>query len=82
MYKGMRLLLVGVLVLALLGAVAVGCGDDEPTATTGGGTATTGAAPTGDPVVIGAIVSATGPTSALGEQERNVLEMMEGVDQL
>ena len=45
-----------------------------------GGTATTaGATPTGDPVVIGAIVSATGPNSALGEQERNVLEMMEGV---
>ena len=44
MYKRMRLLLVGVLVLALLGAVAVGCGDDEPTTTSGGGTATTGAA--------------------------------------
>ena len=32
---------------------------------------------TEDPIKVGAIVSATGPNSALGAQERNVLEMME-----
>jgi len=31
----------------------------------------------GDTIVFGAFVSVTGPNSALGEQERNVLEMME-----
>jgi len=73
-------LVVAIVLVALMAMLTAGCGD-ETTATTsaGGGTETTsgGAAPTGDPVVIGAIVSATGPTSALGEQERNVLQMME-----
>ncbi len=74
-----RVLLLAVLVLAVTAALVAGCGE-ETTTTTAGATATTGAAaPTGDPVVIGAIVSATGPNSALGEQERQVLEMMETV---
>ncbi|HZJ02632.1 MAG TPA: ABC transporter substrate-binding protein, partial [Thermoleophilia bacterium] len=36
------------------------------------------AAPTGEPIVFGAVVSATGPAAALGEQERDALEMLEG----
>ncbi len=67
------------LVLSLAVMVA-GCGDNEATTTSGApeGSSTTAAAqPSGDPVVIGAIVSATGPGGALGEQERNVLQMME-----
>jgi branched-chain amino acid transport system substrate-binding protein len=83
--KSVGLLLVVALFL-LAGMLLAGCGgDDEATTTTAaagsettaGGTDTTGAAPSGDPVVIGAIVSATGPGAALGEQERNVLEMMQ-----
>ena len=69
--------------LLLVALPAAGCGG-ETTTTTAGGTATTAgatpttaaaAAPTGDPIVIGAIVSATGPGAALGEQERNTLQM-------
>ncbi len=66
--------------LALVGLVAAGCGGETTTTTAaGGGTSTTAAAaaPTGDPVVIGAIVSATGPGAALGEQERNTLKMQQ-----
>jgi branched-chain amino acid transport system substrate-binding protein len=78
------------LVMALLAVslLAAACGEATTTTTAAGGTETTapgggtsttgsGAAPTGDPIVIGAIVSATGPNAALGEQERNVLQMME-----
>lgn len=62
--------------LALIAVLAAGCGGETTTTTAGGGTATTAAAaPTGDPIVIGAIVSATGPGAALGEQERNTLQM-------
>ncbi len=44
----------------------------------GGGADTgSGTNPTGDPVVIGAIVSATGPNSPLGEPERKALGVME-----
>jgi branched-chain amino acid transport system substrate-binding protein len=60
--------------------VAVGCGEETTTttaATGDGSTTTAGAQPTGEPVVLGAIVSATGPNAALGVQERNVLQMME-----
>ena len=77
---GRSLLVVAILLLGLVAALAVGCGGETTTTTAGQGTATTGGtAPTGDPIKIGAIVSATGPTSALGVQERNVLEMMETV---
>lgn len=72
--------LVVALVLGLLAvSMLAGCGEDATTTTAAGtGSDTTaGAEPTGDPIVIGAIVSATGPGAALGEQERNVLEMME-----
>jgi branched-chain amino acid transport system substrate-binding protein len=72
--------LVAVLVLVAVMAAATGCGEETTTTTAAGGegsTTTVGAQPTGDPVVIGAIVSATGPNAALGEQERNVLQMME-----
>ncbi len=68
------------LLLVLTAAVAAGCGDEATTTTSAaGGVSTTGAQPTGEPVVVGAIVSATGPGAALGEQERNVLEMMQEV---
>jgi branched-chain amino acid transport system substrate-binding protein len=76
--KWVSLLLLGIL-LVLSAALVVGCGGDDATTapTAASGTTSGAAAPSGDPVVIGAIVSATGPGSALGEQERNVLEMME-----
>jgi branched-chain amino acid transport system substrate-binding protein len=69
-------LVVGVVASVLLS----GCGGSSSTQSTQGAPGTTAAgavAPTGDPVVVGAIVSATGPGAALGEQERNTLQMME-----
>jgi branched-chain amino acid transport system substrate-binding protein len=57
-----------------------GCGGGSSTDTTQASTDSTasgGVTPTGDPVVVGAVVSATGAGAALGEQERNTLEMME-----
>jgi branched-chain amino acid transport system substrate-binding protein len=54
-------------------------GGTETTAASGGTTISSVAAPTGDPIVIGAIVSATGPGAALGEQERNVLTMEQDI---
>ncbi|OFW60609.1 MAG: hypothetical protein A2133_12020 [Actinobacteria bacterium RBG_16_64_13] len=57
--------------------MALGCGGETTTTTAGEVTSTSVAQPTGEPVVIGAIVAATGPGAALGEQERNVLQMME-----
>jgi branched-chain amino acid transport system substrate-binding protein len=78
MGKGFLLLLTALVVGLMVVAVA-GCGGETTTTTAAEGTATTGGAtPTGDPVVIGAIVSATGANSPLGEPERKVLEMMEG----
>jgi branched-chain amino acid transport system substrate-binding protein len=74
-------ILVAALLLVALLAVACGGGTTTTTAATGGtattgaGTSTTAAALNGEPIVIGAIVSATGPNAALGEQERNVLQM-------
>lgn len=71
-------LMVAVFLVAALALAACGGGDEgDTTATTAGGGTTDGGAPSGDPIVIGGIVSATGPGSALGEQERKVLEMME-----
>ncbi len=72
-------ILAALLLVALaLGVVACGEGSTTTTAATGA-TSSTAAGPSGEPVVIGAIVSATGANSALGEQERNVLVMMEQV---
>lgn len=70
---------ISILVLLLV-AILVSCGGS---ATTTGGATTTAAGtsdaePTGDPVVIGAVVSTTGPAAPLGEPERNTLELMEG----
>jgi branched-chain amino acid transport system substrate-binding protein len=79
-------LMIMVAALLAVALLAAACGGETTTTTaaTGGtattatgGTETTVAAPPGDPIVIGAIVSATGPNAALGEQERNVLQMME-----
>lgn len=82
-----RHVIILVAVLAAIGMMLlVGCGGDEETTTTAAPTTETTAAPTettappapsGDPIVIGAIVSATGPAAPLGEPERAVLEMME-----
>jgi branched-chain amino acid transport system substrate-binding protein len=75
---GVTLLVVLVVAIALVALLAAGCGGGTTTTTAaagGGSTTTAGAVPTGDPVVVGAIVSATGPNAALGEQERNVLQM-------
>lgn len=67
----------------------VGCGGGDSTTTTIAAPATSSTtgtdttdtmaptAPSGDPIVIGAVVSATGPAAPLGEPERAVLEMME-----
>ncbi len=79
-----------VAVLLVVTIVAAACGGESTTTTAapaggatttaapaGGSTTTMAAAPTGEPVVIGAIVSATGPGAALGEQERNTLQMQE-----
>ncbi len=72
-------LVVVIAALLLVTLLAAACGGETTTTTAApsGGTETTTAAstPTGEPVVIGAIVSATGPNAALGEQERNVLQM-------
>ncbi len=67
------------LAIVLMGILVVGCGGESTTSSTEAtdGTATTVAQPTGDPVVIGAIVSGTGANSPLGEPERKVLEMMQ-----
>jgi len=69
---------------ACLALATAGCGGkDSATQETNASvsssatSASSGSAPSGEPIVIGAIVSATGPNSALGVQERNVLEMME-----
>ncbi len=70
-------LVVCLLALGLAVFGVVGCGGEDETTTTAGGSTETSAQPTGDPVVIGAIVSATGPAAPLGEPERNVLQMME-----
>lgn len=82
-----------IFVAALVAAFAmlwvVGCGDDETTTTTAAPEETTTTAapeettttemagPSGDPIVIGVIVSASGPASPLGEPERAALLMLE-----
>lgn len=69
-----------IVALALAVLLVTGCGEESTSTTSAtAGTSATVAQPTGEPVVIGAIVSATGANSALGEQERNVLEMMQEV---
>jgi branched-chain amino acid transport system substrate-binding protein len=68
-------ILVAVLAVAALLLAACGGGTTTTTAAPAGSTTTAAAGPTGDPIVIGAIVSATGPGAALGEQERNTLKM-------
>ena len=68
-------ILVAVLAAAALLLAACGGSTTTTTAAAAGTTTTAAAGPTGDPIVIGAIVSATGPNAALGEQERNTLKM-------
>lgn len=75
-----------VLALAVVVTGIVGCGGGNETTTTAApstestaapSTETTTAAPTGEPIVVGAVVSATGPAAPLGEPERATLRMME-----
>ncbi len=77
--RGLTMLLAVTLLITMVALLVAACGDNVTTETTGGGSQTTagGSQPTGDPIVIGAIVSATGANSALGVQESNVLKMME-----
>lgn len=78
------LLLVVALGLVLVGVI--GCGGSTTTTTAAPASATTAApvgtettlgAPTGEPIAFGAVLSATGPGSPLGEPERATLTMME-----
>jgi branched-chain amino acid transport system substrate-binding protein len=62
-HRSWKVLVLAAVVTVLIAGVA-GCGGETTSS--------------GEPIVIGAIVSATGANSALGVQERNVLEMMEG----
>ena len=85
--KSSHVVLVLVVALSLFLFGLVGCGSSEttttaalPTDTTGASnvsTDTTASGPTGDPIVFGAVLSATGPGSPLGEPERATLGMME-----
>ncbi len=76
--RKVSILMMILLLIALAAGLSAGCGEETTTTTVAsGGTDTTIATPTGDPIVLGAIVSATGPNAALGIQEANVLKMME-----
>lgn len=84
------LLVLAVALIASVGAVAAGCGEDEATTTTAAGPTTTGgsgttSAPTTastaapvdlpDTIKIGAVIPITGKYSGLGEQVRNGYEL-------
>ncbi len=73
-----HVVLVVALVVAFAMLLVAGCGETTTTTTVAAETTTTEVAgPSGDPIVIGAIVSATGPASPLGEPERAALVMLE-----
>jgi branched-chain amino acid transport system substrate-binding protein len=75
--------------VAVLALILAGCGGGTSgttassgtggSATSVGSTGSTGATPQGEPIVFGAIVSTTGPASALGEQEQKTLAMLQTV---
>lgn len=77
------------LVVLAVTALSMGCGGSATTSASGGeGTVTTsagttestqssGSKPTGEPIVIGAVVSTTGASAPLGEPERNTLLLLE-----
>lgn len=73
--------IVALLMVCLVAFGVFACGGSGPDADQGSTASTSGegAGPGGDPIVLGAIVSATGPGAALGEQERDVLIMMQDV---
>ena len=86
--KRRHVVLLLVVALSLLVFGAIGCGGDDNDHDRGPrrptlppspdvSTDTTTGAPTGDPIVFGAVLSATGPGSPLGEPERATLGMME-----
>lgn len=61
-------------------AAPTGTSAGQSSTTTAAGTETTeaqGGQPSGDPIVIGAVVSTTGPNAPLGEPERMALELFE-----
>ena len=72
-----------VVTLVTMALVVAGCGGSTPTPRLDqarrGGSGSAGTTRQADPVVIGAIVSTTGPAAALGEQERDTLKMMQDV---
>lgn len=83
-----HVLLIAALVAAFAMLWIVGCGGDSTTTTTAAPETTTTAAaeettttamagPSGDPIMIGVIVSASGPASPLGEPERAALLMLQ-----
>ena len=84
MARRVSIIVMCLIAVAVLAVSVIGCGGGATTTTagpttTGGGSTSTTVALTGEPVVIGTIVSTTGPASALGQQEYNTLQMMQGV---
>lgn len=87
--KRRHVVLLLVVTLSLFAFGVIGCGGGETTTTAAPptdstdttvasvSTDTTTGAPSGDPIVFGAVLSATGPGSPLGEPERATLGMME-----
>ena len=68
------------LLALLVGAVlfAAGCGSTGQTGANSGSTAASAStAPSGEPIVIGAVVSTTGAAAPLGEPERNAMQLLE-----
>jgi branched-chain amino acid transport system substrate-binding protein len=75
---GIAVALAVVVVVVGSGILLATCGGESAEMTVmSGSTDTSGGQLTGDPIKVGAIVSATGNNSPLGEPERKVLEMME-----
>lgn len=85
--KRRHVVLLLVVALSLFTFGVIGCGGGDETTTTAApatdttvasdSTDTTTGAPSGEPIVFGAVLSATGPGSPLGEPERATLGMME-----
>jgi branched-chain amino acid transport system substrate-binding protein len=61
--------------LLVVAMVAAGC-TGKTTTTSGGGATSGGATTSANPIVIGAVVSVTGPAAPLGEGEKATLEML------
>lgn len=81
MRKSRKAVVTAISIAVLTVSLAVLLASCGGTTTTSAGVSTSGTGqggePTGDPIVIGAVVSTTGPNAPLGEPERNTLELME-----